>query len=176
MVSADDAVRIIERLSDAGIRVWVCGGWGIDALLGRETRPHKDLDILVQLDDIARAREMLERDGYSLKELWSENLRVADSQGVETDTGFVLEDATGRQIDLHAISLLPDGGAIPAYDGEGMTFSAEDLSGEGTIAGVSVRCLSVEMQFRGHTGYELPERQIPDLKLLRERFGVEQAN
>lgn len=29
------------------------------------------------------------------------------------------------------------------------------------------------MQFRGHTGYELPERQIGDLALLRERFGVE---
>jgi hypothetical protein len=55
-----------------------------------------------------------------------------------------------------------------------MTFSAGDLSGEGTIAGVPVHCLSVEMQFRGHTGYELPERQIPDLELLRERFGVEQ--
>jgi hypothetical protein len=54
-----------------------------------------------------------------------------------------------------------------------MTFSVGDLSGEGTIAGVPVRCLSVEMQFRGHTGYELPERQIGDLELLRERFGVE---
>jgi lincosamide nucleotidyltransferase A/C/D/E len=53
-----------------------------------------------------------------------------------------------------------------------MTFSAEDISGNGTIAGTSVRCLSVEMQFRGHTGYEVPERQIPDLKLLRERFGA----
>jgi len=57
--------------------------------------------------------------------------------------------------------------------GPWMTFSAGDLSGEGTIAGVRVRCLSVEMQFRGHTGYELPERQIPDLELLRERFGAE---
>jgi lincosamide nucleotidyltransferase A/C/D/E len=176
MVSAEHVIRIIERLSAAGIGVWVCGGWGIDALLGRETRPHKDLDILVQLDDIARAREMFERDGYRLKELWSENLRAADSRGVETDTAFVLEDTAGRQIDLHAISLHPDGGATPAYDGgdigPGMTFSAEDLSGEGVIAGVPVRCLSVEMQFRGHTGYELPERQIPDLELLRERFGA----
>jgi hypothetical protein len=49
-----------------------------------------------------------------------------------------------------------------------MTFSAEDLSGKGTILGVPVRCLSVEMQFRGHTGYELP-----DLELLREKFGAE---
>lgn len=27
------------------------------------------------------------------------------------------------------------------------------------------RCLSVEMQFRGHSGYELPERQIGDPEL-----------
>jgi lincosamide nucleotidyltransferase A/C/D/E len=179
MVSADNAVRIIERLSAGRIQVWVCGGWGIDALLGRVTRPHKDLDILVQLDDTARAREMFERDGYSLKELWSENLRTADSRGIQTDTGFVLEDEAGCQIDLHAISLHSDGDATPAYDGgdigPGMTFSAEDLSGEGTTAGVPVRCLSVEMQFRGHTGYELPERQIPDLELLRERFGGERT-
>ena len=175
MVTAEDSVRIIQRLSAAGIGVWVCGGWGIDALLGRETRPHKDLDILVQLDDIAPARELFERDGYRLTELWSENLRTTDARGVGTDTGFVLEDAAGRQIDLHAISLHADGSATPAYDGEGMTFSADDISGEGTIAGAHVRCLSVEMQFRGHTGYELPERQIGDLALLRERFGAERA-
>jgi hypothetical protein len=35
MVSAEHVIRIIERLSAAGIQVWVCGGWGIDALLGR---------------------------------------------------------------------------------------------------------------------------------------------
>jgi hypothetical protein len=31
------------------------------------------------------------------------------------------------------------------------------------------------MQFRGYTGYELPERQTPDLDLLRERFGAERT-
>jgi hypothetical protein len=29
------------------------------------------------------------------------------------------------------------------------------------------------MQFRGHTGYELPEGQIGDLELLREKLGGE---
>jgi len=175
MISAEDVVRIIERLSAAGIGVWVCGGWGVDALLGRATRTHKDLDILVLLDDIVRARKLLECDGYSLKELWSENAPAVDGSGTETATAFVLHDPAGREIDLHAIRLDADGGATPAYHGEGMTFSAEDISGEGTIAGVPVRCLSVEMQFRGHTGYELPERQIPDLDLLRERFGAERT-
>jgi hypothetical protein len=47
-----------------------------------------------------------------------------------------------------------------------MTFSAEDLSGEGTIAGVPVRCLSVEMQSRCHTGYTLPEAQVHDFNWL----------
>jgi hypothetical protein len=56
-----------------------------------------------------------------------------------------------------------------------MTFSVGDLAGKGRIAGVHVRCLSVETQFRGHTGYELPERQIGDLALLRERFGAERG-
>jgi hypothetical protein len=53
-----------------------------------------------------------------------------------------------------------------------MTFSVGDLAGEGRIAGVPVRCLSAEMH-RGHTGYTLPERQVRDLELPRERFGVE---
>jgi hypothetical protein len=124
------------------------------------------------LDDIVRARELFERDGYSLKELWSENLRTTDSRGIEIDTAFVLEDAEGRQVDLHAIRLDAEGGATPAYDGgdigPGMTFSAADLSGEGTIAGVPVRCISAAMQIRCHTGYELPEVQVRDLGALRE--------
>jgi hypothetical protein len=58
---------------------------------------------------------------------------------------------------------------------EGGLPNVADLSGRGTIAGVPVRCLSAPMQFRGHTGYELPERQIADLELLRERFGAERT-
>ncbi|MGH8515394.1 MAG: nucleotidyltransferase domain-containing protein [Gammaproteobacteria bacterium] len=30
------------------------GGWGIDALLGAQTRPHKDLDLLIRLEDVAK--------------------------------------------------------------------------------------------------------------------------
>jgi hypothetical protein len=35
MVNAEDALGIIERLPAGRIQVWVCGGWGIDTLLGR---------------------------------------------------------------------------------------------------------------------------------------------
>ena len=36
------------------------GGWGVDALLHRETRPHKDLDLLVALGDLPTLWKLLE--------------------------------------------------------------------------------------------------------------------
>ena len=93
MVTAEDVVSIYRRLLDNGIQVWLTGGWGIDALLGEQTRPHKDLDVIVLLDDVARLVEVLGQDGYDLKELWSENLWVVDGEGVETATAFVLQDS-----------------------------------------------------------------------------------
>jgi lincosamide nucleotidyltransferase A/C/D/E len=30
------------------IEFYVDGGWGVDALLGKQTRPHADLDIAIQ--------------------------------------------------------------------------------------------------------------------------------
>ena len=36
MVSAQDVVDLYKRLSTHGIRIWLTGGWGIDALLVRE--------------------------------------------------------------------------------------------------------------------------------------------
>lgn len=174
MVHAEDVINIYQRLLAHGIQVWLTGGWGIDALLGEQTRPHKDLDIIVLLDDIVQMRELLERDGYGLKELWSENSWVVDSQGTETATAFVLRDPKGREVDAHAMRLDDQGNGIPAWvNDEGLVFRKEDLAGEGLVAGVVIRCLSPEMQMLCHTGYELPDQHLRDLELLHEKFGVE---
>lgn len=173
MVGAEDVIKIYQCLLDNGIRVWLTGGWGIDALLGEQTRPHKDLDVIVLLDDVVRMRALLARDGYSLKELWSENLRVADAHGVETATAFVLQDVEGRELDVHAIRLDERGDGIPAWEAEGFILRSQDLAGEGTIAGVAVQCLTAEMQALCHKGYELPDKQRRDLDVLHARFGIE---
>ncbi|MBM3190371.1 MAG: hypothetical protein FJZ90_16840, partial [Chloroflexi bacterium] len=132
MVRADDVVGIYQRLGADGIQVWLTGGWGIDALLGQQTRPHKDLDVLMLVDDVVRLRELLGADGYGLKELWSENRWSVDAQGAEIATAFVLQDAAGRQIDVHAMRLDERGHGLPAWaDGEGLVFQRQDLAGEG---------------------------------------------
>ncbi len=173
MVSAEDVIGICQSLAANRIQVWLTGGWGIDALLGEQTRPHKDLDIIVLVDAVVRMREVLGHAGYGLKELWSENSWVVDAHGTEIPTAFVLQDAEGREVDVHAMRLDARGTGVPAWASEGLVFEREDLAGEGMIAGYAVRCLSPEMQVLAHTGYDLPQEQLRDLELLHERLGVE---
>jgi lincosamide nucleotidyltransferase A/C/D/E len=168
LVSSEDAIRIYQSLSANGIQVWLTGGWGIDALLQMLTRPHKDLDIIMLADDIVRMRDLLGREGFGLKELWSENSWIVDGNGIEIPTAFVLRDPEGREVDVHAMRLDEQGGGIPAWQEERLVFRREDLAGEGMIARLPVRCISPEMQVRCHMGYDLPDQQVCDLELLRE--------
>ena len=173
MVLAEDAIAIYKKLTANGIRVWLTGGWGIDALLGQQTRPHKDLDVIVLLDDVIRIWEILGRESFRLKELWSENRPAIDSFGNETDTAFVLVDSEDREIDLHALNLDDRGIGIPAWDAEGNIFTTQDLAGVGKIGGEAVQCISPEKQSLCHSGYQLPEYQLDDLELLQAKFALE---
>jgi len=176
MINSQDAVFIYKLLVENDIPAWLTGGWGIAALLGEQTRPHKDLDVIVLFDDLARLGELLSREGFSLKELWSENRWVSDAQGAETATAFVLHDLDGREIDVHAMRLDEQGNGIPAWDFEGRTFTRQDVTGKGRIAGLAVCCLLHEAQLASHTGYELPDKQRGDLELLHKKFSIEVRN
>lgn len=53
-------------VEDRGITVWLSdGGWGVDALLGEQTRPHNDLDLVVSLDGIPALRDVLGEQGFA---------------------------------------------------------------------------------------------------------------
>ncbi|HEY7989282.1 MAG TPA: hypothetical protein VIE19_08690, partial [Lapillicoccus sp.] len=58
------AVLVCAGLADAGVRFWLAGGWGVDALAGRQTRSHRDLDLLVDAADEAVTLEVLGDLGY----------------------------------------------------------------------------------------------------------------
>lgn len=47
-MSAADVVGFVKLLREYGIEPCLDGGWGVDALLGRQTRLHADLDIAVE--------------------------------------------------------------------------------------------------------------------------------
>ena len=83
-------VEVIDGLESAGIDVWVEGGWGIDALLGEQTRPHYDLDVFIRADDIEAAMRVTGGLGFSL---------MTD----ELPQGFVVRDKADRRIDFHPV-------------------------------------------------------------------------
>ncbi len=172
MLSPEDALHLYRLAEANSIRLWISGGWGIDALLGEQTRSHKDLDVIMLLDDVTRLCQLLAGEGYRLKMLWSENQMAVDGGGNSVETAFVLGEPGGRELDVHAMTLDEAGRGIPAWREESLTFSAEDLSGQGVIGGGAVRCLSAASQVTCHTGYTLPEAHKADLLRLRERFGV----
>ena len=51
MVTCFDVCEILEMLSEASVKVFLDGGWGVDALIGRETRIHNDIDLFVEKKD-----------------------------------------------------------------------------------------------------------------------------
>lgn len=61
---AEEVIALYALLEEHGVQVWVDGGWGVDALLQRQTRPHKDFDALVRFDDLIVFTEVLAARGF----------------------------------------------------------------------------------------------------------------
>ena len=160
-MDASSLLAVVELLEAEGIAVWLDGGWGVDALLGRQTREHDDLDVVVELADVSRITEVLTRLGYAL---------VAGA----APKSFVMVDPRGLQVDVHPVTFDAEGGGVyEMEDGKTWVYPAEGFTGRGTVDGRPIRCLSPEVQVLVHSGYELTGKDYRELYLLRERFGVE---
>ena len=143
------------------VAVWIDGGWGVDALLGEQTRSHEDLDIIIPSADSARLVVALgQRDFHDV---------IDDDR---CDRNFVMDHAEHGSIDFHVIELASDGNAVYQPRETAWEISALELHGQGSIAGRAVRCLSAEYQVRSHTGYTLQNTDFVDMAALQERFGV----
>jgi hypothetical protein len=51
-------------LEAAELEYWIFGGWAVDVLVGRLTRPHDDIDVLVWRHDEARVHAALQGAGW----------------------------------------------------------------------------------------------------------------
>ena len=45
---ADEVIAVIDWLEQHGAVHVITGGWAVDALVGRATRRHRDLDVIVE--------------------------------------------------------------------------------------------------------------------------------
>lgn len=156
-MTANDVIEIAQLLDQNGIEFWVDGGWGVDALLGEQTRPHTDLDIAMQHKDVARVRSLLEARGYR------------DVPRDDTwECNFVLRDEQGHEIDIHTYTFDAAGNHI-----YGVAYPIDSLAGTGSVNGYPIKCISPEWLVKFHTGYRLDENDYRDVKALCRRFGID---
>lgn len=161
MTSRDviDLYLCLERL---GVNIWIDGGWGVDALLGAQSRSHKDLDIAIQQKDVPKLRDTLLEQGY--KDIKMEIAR---------DWNFVLGDEQGREIDVHVVVFNSQGDGIYGPPENGEKYPMTSLTGSGQIEGRTVRCISPEWMVKFHSGYELNEKDFRDVSALCSKFGID---
>src|SRR5579883_242968 len=151
-MDAENVLHAVRLLEEEGVRFWVAGGWGVDALLGRQTRQHEDLDIVI--DDFSRdgprACVVLESSGYL-------STPIRDP-GLWMKRRTLLDDGRGHRIEL--LSINSDNRAARDMMG------TPGFSCVGWIGGRQVPCLGVDAQVLFHTGFRKRLRDQHDLSLL----------
>ena len=164
---ASDVLRILAALDAEGVRYWLGGGWGVEALLGYESREHSDLDVVLDDHDSAlpAIKRALARVGY----VW----RSTDQGGVWLPRRSTFEDTRGRHVEALGIdwyvleaawSLLRP---TPAPPGAIPEQRKDRCFGSGVLAGRQVPCLSREAQLLFHSGYVPRSRDLADIRHLQ---------
>lgn len=56
--------RTLATARDLNIKLWLRGGWAVDFFLGEITRPHRDIDWFVLVDDVPQLKQTMVSDDY----------------------------------------------------------------------------------------------------------------
>jgi lincosamide nucleotidyltransferase A/C/D/E len=148
-----EVVQVLDALDSAGVRHWVAGGWGVDALAGRKTREHRDLDLAVDAAHFDACMAVLIALGYQVETDWLP-LRVEVA-------------APGRRwVDVHPVAFDANGHGLQG-EADGVHFDyPQDAFALGQIGARPVPCVSVAQQRAFHSGYEHRPQDEHDLGIL----------
>lgn len=148
-----EVLWVLGEVRRLGCRCWLEGGWGVDALVGRQTRRHRDLDLDVDATCEGAVLTVLLDAGYVVETDWRPNR-------VELVAG-----GRGR-VDVHPVVIEGDGSARQAALGGGWHRFPPSYFTRGRLDGTPVPCVSVEAQRAFRSGYELRDVDRHDLALL----------
>ncbi len=164
-ISSQSVISIYRTLLDSGIQIWIDGGWGVDALLEQQTRPHDDVDIVIQERDLEKFRKIFQDKGYS------------DVTRDDTSSwNFVIGNSNGHLIDVHVVTFDGMGNGIYGPIENNIMYPASAFKGTGHINGISVYCISAMYQIESHTGYTLRDKDYQDVYALCAKFNIDLPN
>src|SRR5260370_19239387 len=153
----------LARLSRAEVPVWLSGGWALDFVVGRVTRDHDDIDLVIFRSDHRAAQRALASGGYKT---------VPTSHPEEHQ--HLVKDA--ERLSLTFVEYNDRGKLITPGRWADWPYADGALDAPlATLAGVSCRVLSVPAQletklnFAGHThGAPRRAKDLLDIDRLRD--------
>src|SRR5438876_11964490 len=160
-MTADDVCGFLAVMDVHGIRIWLDGGWAVDACLGSQTRIHADRAIVIEARHLELSVSTLRALGY----------RPAPRDDTRL-WNFAMGDPEGHESDFHVIVLDESGRGIYGPPEDGDLYPAEALAGTGTVEGRAVVCISPEYLVKFATGYARHETDRADVSALYEKFGI----
>jgi len=155
---APQVLAVLDELAAEGVQGWLAGGWGVDALLGRQTRLHNDIDFVISDDEppFEQIQQALAREGF-----WF--VGIFHHPGIPAPWCHTWRHRAGAKVEVLPVPLCK-----PPFVADGA-----DIGGvrqpftKGSINGRSVPCLSAELQLLMHEGYPQREADTHDVALLR---------
>ena len=154
-LSEKDVVTLQQDLENMGVEMWLDGGWGVDALIGKQTRPHGDIDIVIQKKDVAILISYLQKRNF--QEIY---------RGDSSPWNFMYGDDKAHFIDVHVIEFDENGNGMYGPKKNGRVYPKESLAGIGKLLNIPIRCISAEWAKKFHSGYGLREKDQKDLTVL----------
>lgn len=169
-MSAETLIKIHDDLKNLGVEMILDGGWGVDALLGKQTREHRDVDFFIDQKDLEMVKKYFADQGYKPSETEP-----------ATAWHFLLE-SNEYAVDIHVLDIDGKGRGWYGPKENNAIFEADSLSGVGSINGVEFRSLTPEYRVKcltkafgviTRTGYTLKDTDYEDIAKLCKQFNIE---
>jgi len=147
---------------------WLLGGWGIDALLGRVTREHRDIDLVVELQCRNRFKQVV----------------GALADRVVFDRPTMLRFLRrGVKVDVRYAQTMPDGmWVLDLEEDDRLVYPLPPDSfppqANGRLANLSCRAVSWAAQYVAKAGFRafrdvpLRDKDLADLAIIEGRLSV----
>lgn len=145
-ILTDRVLEVLRTLERQSVETVLIGGWGIDALVGRQLRPHRDVDLLVDEGQLELAAAKLEQIGFGL---WNSDPEPGPIGELAIARAITLRDRALRVVELHAVDL---GEVNPVA---------------GTVGSRQVKCLSADHQLQAQ--HKIGRTWTPQRRLNQQR-------
>jgi lincosamide nucleotidyltransferase A/C/D/E len=161
----ESVLKLCRAFEAEGLDFWIDGGWGVDALLGEQTRPHSDLDLAVRFSNLMVFEQVLAPLGY--RPVRDPEQRVWNP---------VFHHATDGSVDLHGFVLNANGEGILGELSENSMYPAGALDGLGRIGTMTVRCIAAPFVLMFRNGFEPRDVDHHDVDALCRRFDLKRPS